>query len=155
VSVARDLACVVGCDDATGEGYIGGASCVTGGLCLAIDSRTEQVIGTADADAGSRASWYRSRVFPPPLPLPEHEGDGVACASVDLCVAFDDRGRVAESRDPRRGLSARWRVERVTHPTLSQDTRASGLSAMSCGSNSLCVAVDWEGQAVIGTSPDA
>jgi hypothetical protein len=128
---------------------------VAGGLCLAIDAGTEQVISTADANAGLAASWYRSRVFPPPLPLPEHEGDGVACASVNLCVAFDNRGRVAESRNPRRGRGARWRVERVDHPTLWKDTRASGLSAISYSSSSLCVAVDWEGQALIGTAPGA
>jgi hypothetical protein len=136
--------------DSAGEGNLSGASCVAGGLCLTIDAATEQVIGTTNAGVGPAPRWYRSRVFPPPLPAPEHEGDGISCASVNLCVAFDNRGRVAESSDPLRGSRARWHVTRVDHPTLSRDTRASGLSAVSCGSRSLCVAVDWEGQALIG-----
>jgi hypothetical protein len=63
-------------------------------------------------------------------------------------VAVDDAGDVVSSVDPAAGARA-WKVTRL--PGVS----GYGLSAVSCPSVSLCVAIDYGGQVFTSQDPSA
>jgi hypothetical protein len=68
-----------------------------------------------------------------------------SCPSATLCVAGDDHGNVVTSTDPTGG-SAAWSVTNL-------DTNGGYIEHVSCGSSSLCVAVDGFGDRIF-TSTD-
>src|SRR5437667_953082 len=76
---------------------------------------------------------------------------GVSCPSSNLCVAIDDHGNAVSSSNPTGGAVA-WNVTNVDG---SVGPNASGprLTAVSCPSSVLCVAVDTSGNVVTSTNP--
>jgi hypothetical protein len=115
-----------------------GISCPSEGLCVAVDASGDIVSSTNPA--GGSAAWTVSSVDS------AHRLTAVSCATgLSLCVAVDDEGDVLVSTDPTGGSGA-WSVHDVdSSPSVSR-----ALTAVSCPSQELCVAVDDAGYAVIG-----
>jgi hypothetical protein len=72
--------------------------------------------------------------------------DGLACASISLCVAVDDNGHALTSTDPLGGAGA-WQSTDVDGST--------SLTGISCPSVSICVAVDSAGDVVATADANA
>lgn len=90
---------------------------------------------------------------------------GVSCPGESLCVAVGGYDTVASSRSPTAGAAA-WNVVtpaapqgpgECTESNRQGETVPCGLTAslrdVSCASESLCVAVSWEGFAYVSTEP--
>jgi hypothetical protein len=119
---------------------IGDISCPSVRLCVAVEGNGG--VFTSRKPAGSSA-WtftaFRAFVI-----------SRVACTSTPVCVGIGDalrhgraqQGYVFESRNPT-GRGSGWTARKVD--TID-------LSAVSCASTSLCVAVDGAGNAVVGRS---
>jgi hypothetical protein len=127
------------------------------------------VIALAVPTASSAASnWTLTQL--PARTVGEGESDqvglsGVSCPSESLCVAVSGFDTVVSSRSPTGGAGA-WHVVTPPAPTgpgacmeenAAGETVSCGLSAslrsISCPSESLCVAVSWEGFAYVSTNP--
>jgi hypothetical protein len=76
---------------------------------------------------------------------------GVACPSIDFCVAVDADGNVLSSSNPAGGAGA-WTVTSVDRPDISISTRG-GIDGVSCASSGLCVLVDVNGNVAASTNP--
>jgi hypothetical protein len=118
-------------------------SCVGGSLCVAVGAM--DTVATTRSPTGGAAAWhvaYPTYAEPKPSCLEEGESaascaeprgaiDGVSCATELLCVAVGYEGGVWISTDPADG---RWTVGDTGHGPPH-------LTAVSCPSTSLCVAV--------------
>jgi hypothetical protein len=100
-------------------------SCASVSLCVAVDS-ADNSLGdavTSSDPAGAPTAWSAT-------PIDKHTGlTGVACPTVSLCVATGFDGRVLASTTPT-GSAASW---------VTEYESGGELSAVSCGSTSLCV----------------
>ncbi len=78
----------------------------------------------------------------------------LSCPSAQRCVAIDYSDDVLTSTDPGAGARAQWKVtaRHIDQSALTRQAHA-GVTALSCPSAKLCVAVDGAGQAVITTDP--
>jgi hypothetical protein len=125
----------------------------------------------AAAGAAGAASAWSVRELPPK----QLEGGGkdavayfgVSCPSETLCVAVGSLDSVAVSRSPTGGAGS-WHVGYPTYPVpdpscleeegvypASCSYPRGALDAVSCASESLCVAVTYEGSAFVSTDPAA
>jgi hypothetical protein len=135
------------------------------GSCCAL-----ALIATLTAPAGSAAAskWTVRQLPPKPL-----EGGsatdqvplyGVSCPSESLCVAVGALDTVAFSQSPSGGAD-RWHVVYPTYDEPKQSCLEEGLPAascsqpkgaidgISCATESLCVAVGYEGSVYVSTDP--
>jgi hypothetical protein len=91
--------------------------------------------------------------------------EGISCPGESLCVAVGGFDTVASSHSPTGGAGA-WHVATPPAPTgpgeCSEENQqgervscglSASLKAISCASESLCVAVSWEGFAYVSTDP--
>jgi hypothetical protein len=119
-----------------------GVSCADPSLCVAVDQGGNVIVSTNPG--GGAAAWTLSGI----------DGlaslSGISCPDEHLCVAVGSTtaagypaGVVLTSTDPADGPDT-WKVV-----TLN----ASGLTAVSCPSPSLCVALDGGGEVVTSTDP--
>jgi hypothetical protein len=127
------------------------------------------LVGALAMPAGAAASKWTVRQLPP-KPL---EGSsvtdqvvlfGVSCPSESLCVAVGALDTVAFSQSPTGGTD-RWHVVYPTYdepkqscleeevPAASCSTPRGAIDAISCATESLCVAVGYEGSVFVSTDP--
>jgi hypothetical protein len=122
----------------------------------------------APTGAGAAANWTLTQL--PIRTVGEGESDqaglsGVSCPSESLCVGVGGYDTVVSSRSPTGGAGT-WHVVTPAAPTgqgacreenAAGETVSCGLSAaleaISCASESLCVAVSNEGFAYVSTDP--
>jgi hypothetical protein len=118
--------------------------------------------------AGSAAAsqWALRRL--PPKPLEEGSDpvplSGISCPSESLCVAVGALDTIAFSQSPTGGTD-RWHVGYPTYdqpkqscleeevPAASCSYPRGGLRAVSCATESFCVAVGYEGSVYVSTDP--
>ena len=131
--------------------------CPSKSLCVGFDPITGNVVASRDP-AGGTGAWTVSHVAAPVTP-PGLAGltPDVSCPSTQLCVAFDDSGNVLTSTDPTGGTAA-WAsagVDTTVVPCGSHeaDTCAGTITALTCPSIRLCVAVDSNGFVLTSTDP--
>ncbi len=113
---------------------LGGVSCSSPELCVAVDSAGNVVISTEPA-AGPSA-WVTTNVDS------SYDFSQISCAP-GLCVAADRQGNVVSSTNPTGGAHD-WRVAEV-NPGADVPT------AVECASVSLCLAADESGDVVTGS----
>jgi hypothetical protein len=124
-----------------------GVSCPTVNLCVAVDVNGN--VWSSTSPTGGSGAWTRSHV---------DSGAGftaVSCPTASLCVAIDDfGGKAFVSTNPAAGAGA-WAATLVEplDKGLRDPLNAVLLSAISCPSASLCVAVDSAGQVLTTTNP--
>jgi hypothetical protein len=124
------------------EGFTA-VSCPSIELCVAVGQGG--VIATSIDPAGGADAWALANVVAPgDLEAQGGDLEAVSCASVSLCVATDNHGDVWTSTHPTGGASA-WIKTNVDGSHI--------LSGVSCPTESLCVAVDYNGGDVV-TSTD-
>ena len=141
-----------------GANPLTGVSCPAASLCVAID-RGGNVVTSTDPTGGASA-WHVVPVDTKGVFCAGFFGEvcfgltGISCPSASLCVAVDLKGDVVASTDPTGGASA-WHVAHVDTEGVacSEVYGCYGISAVSCASPSLCVAVDEAGNAVTSTNP--
>lgn len=108
-------------------GYLAGISCPSSGLCVATGGYdTTGSIITSTNPTGGASAWTTTLIGGQP--------SGVTCASAALCLVKDESG-FDVSTNPTGGFNA-WAIEEVG---------ATGWSAPSCPSTSLCVAISRTG----------
>jgi hypothetical protein len=122
---------------------------------------------SAPTGAGAASKWTLRQL--PPLQLEGGATDqvglfGVSCPSESLCVAGGSLDTIAFSQTPTGGAD-RWHVVRPTYAEPSQSCLERGesvefcssprgsIGAVSCASESLCVAVGYEGSVFVSTDP--
>lgn len=117
------------------------------------------LVGILAMPAGSAAaSKWTVRHLPDRVAL-----RGVSCPSESLCVAVGALNTVAFSQSPTGGAD-RWPVVNPTYdepkqrcleeqPAASCDEPRGALDAVSCATESLCVAVGYEGSVYVSTDP--
>lgn len=118
------------------------------------------LVGVLALPAGSAAaSRWTVRALPDRVAL-----RGVSCPSESLCVVVGAVNTVAFSQAPTAGAD-RWRVVKPTYDEPKQGCLEEGLSAASCSqprgaldavscpTESLCVAVGYEGSVYVSTDP--
>jgi hypothetical protein len=134
----------------TGEGGVAVLSCPTVSFCAAIGDDGNVLVSSKPL--GGAHAWTTSQVDAYPL-------TSIACPSSRLCVAVDDAGDVATSTDPA-GQPSSWTVTDVDNTVGPQCGKyvpgvgcRLGLSAISCPTLSLCVAIDPEGNVVTSSDP--
>jgi hypothetical protein len=116
-----------------------GISCPAENLCVAVDAIGDVVYST-NPTAGSSA-WTVSDIDGP------RRLTAVSCApGSSLCVAADDEGNVLVASDPT-GAASTWNATDVD----STEHVSRALTAVSCVSAGICVAIDDAGYAVTGT----
>lgn len=135
-----------------GVNPLSGVSCPSVSLCVAVDQAGNVV--TSTSPTGGAGAWKTAKIDSPVCPqLGRCAGlSGVSCASVSLCVAVGTAGNVASSTDPTGGPSA-WHIAHVAAGGCVFGGNCYGLSAVSCPTVSLCVAVDADGSVVTSTKP--
>lgn len=115
------------------DGLVGGVSCPSSSLCVAVDSGN---VVTSSNPTGGPADWAMANVDS------SNDVEGVSCPSISLCVAVDHFGNVATSTNPTGGPSA-WTV------TNLEGIGVSSLFRIFCPSSELCIATseqirgDW------------
>jgi hypothetical protein len=137
-------------------GIVSGVSCVSARFCTAVGTTDENVGPTAGTTA---MGWdgRRWRIQPTPDPDPANEAlradntlAGVSCTSSKVCVAVGEYNPSSFSPDGihtvlvAMPLAERWNGVRwslLTFPSLPSGARAGGLSAVSCTSSRICMAV--------------
>jgi hypothetical protein len=125
------------------------------------------LIAALAAPAGAASNWTLRQL--PPTPL-EGGGaaqaglSGVSCPTESLCVAAGGFDTVAFSQAPTAG-AAGWHVLHPTYDEPKQSCLEKGepvafcssprgsLNGVSCASESLCVAVGYEGSVFVSTDP--
>jgi hypothetical protein len=129
---------------ATDQSGLTGVSCPTASLCVAIDFQGD--ILTSRDPTGGASTWTITEIdyHEPTRGGVVDFGSPISCGAPTLYVAAVGDA-VATSTDPSGGSSA-WTVTQV-EPHIYP-----GLQAVSCASASLCVAVDGNGHAILGTS---
>ncbi len=128
---------------------ITGVSCPSVGLCVAVDSVGDVLISTDPT--GGTGAWNKAHVG--------EDFTGISCPSTRLCVAVDSEGDVITSTDATGGLGA-WTKTQVVPVFEREDIdgeeiEAGGnrFEAVSCPSESLCVATDAHGDVLTSTDP--
>jgi hypothetical protein len=144
--------------DSTG---LAGLSCPAASLCVGVDSAGNILTTTkpgAGAGAWKRAFVDSSSASGGPNELGQAGLTDVSCPSVSLCVAVDSAGNAFVSRRPLDGVGA-WTGKRIDAASDSCPVEGGyepcqpSLTAISCPSASLCVAVDSGGRALSSTDP--
>lgn len=139
--------------DSTG---LRGLSCPSRSLCVGVDAAGD-VLTTSEPEAGAGA-WKTVHVDGTVGSYGAHGLTGVSCASVSLCVGVDNAGNVLVSTHPADGARA-WTLTHVDEVTDSCPVEGgyepcqAALTAISCPSVSLCVAVDSGGDVLVSTDP--
>ena len=127
------------------DGGVVGVSCPWTSLCVAVDQSGNVVATTSPA----RGKWTA------PFKV-ESASDGgltaISCPTTKLCVAVDQSGDVLTSSNPAGGARYWTRPARIDSTTTAGGDDA-GLSAVSCASVRLCVAVDQAGNVYTSTNP--
>jgi hypothetical protein len=108
--------------------------------------------GSAAAPPAGAIRWG-PLVHVAPHPHDPSVMNGVSCPSVSFCVAVDGEGDALTSRNPG-GDTPDWRWV-LADPSNPAGTDGAYLTAVSCPSERLCVAVDSSGNAVTSTNPAA
>lgn len=121
---------------------LGGLSCPSATLCVAVDNQGTALTTT---DPGGGGAWQAA------VADPGNSLSSVSCASVSLCVAIDDAGNVATSVRPTGGAAA-WQLRHVDS-ALSPATAGVLLQDVSCHGARLCVATDAAGNVVTSRDP--
>jgi hypothetical protein len=121
-----------------GHGFYG-ISCPSVSLCVAADYAGNIVTSTHPATEVS--AWSLAHIESLELATVGSPRAGVSCVSSPLCVVVV-RGEIATSTNPTGGTSA-WKLA----------TPSYGLSAVSCASSTLCVAVGEKGRVLAATDP--
>lgn len=125
-------------------------SCPSVDLCIAVDNSNHVVASVTPA--AHHPHWTTTaiagaRVF-----------SSISCPSPSLCIAVDLSGHIARSTNPTGG-SAAWHVEPMSPEVLTArfpaSLSANFLSAVSCASETLCVATDRGGDIFASTQPGA
>ena len=131
--------------------------CPSQSLCVGFDPITGNVMASREPADGTGA-WTVSHIAAPVTP-PDLAGlvPDVSCPSTQLCVAFDGNGNVLTSTDPSGGAAA-WasaHVDATVVPCGSHEanTCAGTITALTCPSTRLCVAVDSNGFVLTSTDP--
>ena len=112
---------------------VGGVSCPSSTLCVAVDSLGHVLTSTTPT---SSSGWTITQVSTEPL-------NGVSCVSSTLCVAVGFGGTVLSSTNPTGGAGA-WHAVTVGSTTLT---------AVSCASTALCAAGSATGSMISTTQP--
>jgi hypothetical protein len=125
------------------------------------------VVLAVPAGSAAASQWALRQLPPKPL---EGGSDqvalfGVSCPSESLCVAVGSLDTVASSRSPTAGAD-RWHVGYPTYkepkqscleeegvPAASCSYPRGALDGVSCATESLCVAVGYEGSVYVSTDP--
>jgi hypothetical protein len=116
-----------------GINHLNSVSC-TSSLCVAVDDSGDVV--TSSNPTGGSSAWTVTR-------LPGvAELLSVSCASSSFCAAVGVFGTAVTSNDPTGGESA-WTVNTI-------GTAENNLSGVSCVSEVFCLAVDQEGNVMVG-----
>lgn len=121
-------------------------SCPSSSLCFAVDAEHEAIVSEDPFVEPPSAPTWRTAMIDE-----GHALTGVSCASPSLCVAIDEAGRVLSSANPTAIGSGFPSAFGPTWSTTKIDS--SPLTAISCASSGLCVALDGSGNAL--TSDDA
>lgn len=128
----------------TGAEPLDGVSCSpTGDVCVAIGSHGE-VASTSDP-TGAAGAWTVSDVGGEPYLR------DVSCPTARFCAAVDEQGDVVISTDPIGGAET-WHATKID-PQQTVGGVTFGLEAISCPSETLCVAVDEAGDVVSSEDP--
>ncbi len=116
-------------------------SCPSSFFCAAVDAGNG--ILTSVNPLGGSTTWHLKH-----LKSPRHSGQisfqSVSCPSTSFCAVADvypASGRILISTDPE-GTGARWATARID---------SGELLGVSCPSTALCVAIDGNGNVVVGT----
>lgn len=121
---------------------LGGLSCPSPTLCVAVDNEGTALTTT---DPGGGGAWQAALVDA------DNSLSDVSCPSASLCVAIDDAGNVVTSVSPSGGPSA-WQVRHVDSG-LSPSMAGVLLQGLSCHGVRLCVATDAAGNVVSSADP--
>ena len=119
---------------ADGGSFVRAVSCPSTSLCVAVDSSGNVAYSTSPANTSS--AWTVENV------QPNGGLDAVSCSSESLCVTADD-GSVVTSTNPDGGA---WGAPEKIDGFLF-------ISAMSCPSDTLCVAGDSNGRVFSSSDP--
>ncbi len=149
---------------------ISGVSCPTSGLCVGVGNSyscthvsagrgesgtscgTPDTVLVSSKPADGAKSWRTAPFRTAGDGLPYVGGlTGVSCPSASLCVAVGS-GVIAVSTNPSRDLKA-WRELRLPDPHDPYGEKVDNLTAVSCPSERLCVAVDDRGNVLTSTDP--
>lgn len=123
------------------RGNLGGISCPTDSLCVAL----EQLFGgvrISTHPTGPASAWTGV------TGLKQTSITGVSCPSTSLCVAVDDYGRILHTTNPAGGAGS-WAaidLHRISDPWF-------GWYGVTCPSVSLCIAYSADGQLATTTRP--
>src|SRR5437763_289953 len=79
---------------------------------------------------------------------------GVSCPTSSFCAAVDGEGNVLTSTNPTGGESA-WAIAPIDGQLTAPRSLGEVLTAVSCPSTTLCVAVDNIGNVITSTNPGA
>ncbi len=121
---------------------------------------------TAPAGAAAASNWTERQLPPGPGEEWGPPLSGISCPSESLCVAVGGLNTVAFSQTPTGG-AAKWHVVSPTYDEPRQSclddgesvafcsTPRGSLNGVSCASESLCVAVGYEGSVYVSTDPTA
>jgi hypothetical protein len=124
---------------AEGEEGVGGVSCPTSKLCVAVGSGYGDNVFTSTDPTGGASAWTTTKIDSA-KPNSQRLSD-VSCASESLCVATDEEGDVLTSTEPTGGAGA-WSSAKV----------GGLLQAVSCASWGFCVALN-RGEAITSADP--
>jgi hypothetical protein len=107
-----------------------GVSCPTTTFCVAID-------------AGGHEYTYNGTSWTAPATIDSTgEPQAISCTATRFCLMGDLSGNVATFD------GASWSATSDVDPGIAAGT---GLTGVSCADAAHCVAVDWEGNALVGT----
>lgn len=122
-------------------------SCPTTTLCVAVDNDGYAV--TSHDPTSATPTWSVPRLIDPT----SSPVTGVSCPSTTLCVATTINGYMIRSTNPA-AETPTWSTPLMVDP-VPDGTPPNWLTAISCPSTTLCVAVDGQSNAVISTNPAA
>jgi len=125
------------------NGGISAVACPSSRLCVAVDQS-----GFALVTTNSGRSWRKPVRIDSGANAPL---TGISCPTTKLCVAIDSSGNVITSRRPTGGSRA-WSHPAHVDANTAPSGGSVGLSAISCPSVTLCVAVDGASPANVVTS---
>jgi hypothetical protein len=135
-------------DDADGGWDMTGGSCASDALCVGVDN-TGNFATSTDPGEGAKATWASAR------PVGRNVFSGASCPSATIGVAVDVAGNVVITTDAN-AATPTWTVEAID-PAAGEVAFGDGivgLTAVSCPSTALCVAVDQYGSVFTSTDPE-
>jgi hypothetical protein len=119
-------------------------SCAPSGVCALTNSLNGDIFTTAHPLAGP-AAWHLSHIR-------DREITSISCPSSRLCVAVDSHDQALTSTDPG-AVRSTWSAQKIDPAFISYEAPAS-LSAVACPSDRLCIAVDDNGNELVGRRHD-